>query len=170
VRLISRKIWRAFPELDRYDDEVCQRYIARALATRNTSLHRTLLITSIIAAFFVSVTIAGFHFAFLYWFARLLNNGNQISVMVDTFLNLLVFVSFIWMPYLTGLIVRDQLLHRSLRLHFEGAICPKCRYSLVGLELHGPDGSKRVKCPECGRDMALSIINLTEADINPHLA
>lgn len=125
---------------------------------------------SVIAAFFGSIIIAETHFAFLYWFARLLNNGNQISIMVDTFLNLLVFVSYIWMPYLAGLITRDRLLRRSLRVHFDGAICPNCKYNLVGLELHGPESARRVKCPECGRDMSLNNMNLTEADINPHLA
>jgi len=30
VRLISRKIWRAFPELDAFDDETCERYINRS--------------------------------------------------------------------------------------------------------------------------------------------
>ena len=170
MRVLSRKLWRAFPELDQYDDEVCQRYLARARATNGNQYDPFLILIAVIAAFAFSIWISSSHHWFLRWIAAFITNRKQPGAMLETFIDLFVFVSGIWMPYVAGFLARDRLLHRSLKKHLGGAICPNCRYSLVGLGLHGPEGAKRVTCPECGHEAALTILNLTEADINPELA
>ena len=55
MRLLTTKIWRAYPELDGYDDDVCKRYIKRAKRLQNAwkfwiylSLLRSLFIYSTI--------------------------------------------------------------------------------------------------------------------------
>lgn len=170
MRLISTKIWRAFPELDQYDDATCRRYIARARQIRRTGLHQTAILFSLVASLAFAITLASPHYYTLEWVAKQFMANDKVDVMTDTLLNLLVFVSFIWVPALTGLIVRDRLLHRCLRRHLDGAICPECRYSLIGLEIFGPGAMPRVRCPECGEEVKLNQHSLTEADINPLLA
>jgi hypothetical protein len=170
MRLISRKIWRAFPELDQYDDATCHRYIARARQVRRTALHQTAIMFSLVASLAIAITLASPHYYALRWIAKQFWVNDKVDVMTDTLLNLLVFVSFIWVPALTALIVRDRLLHRCVRRHLDGAICPGCRYSLIGLEIFGPTGRSKVRCPECGDEIRLNHHSLTEADINPLLA
>lgn len=170
MRLVSSKIWRAFPELDPYDDATCQRYITRARQVRRSGLHQLAILITLVVSLALAITLAAPHFYALEWIASMLSRHGKVDAMTDTLLNLLVFVSFIWVPALAALIVRDRLLYACLRQHLGGAICPGCRYSLIGLEIYGPSGMPIVKCPECGDEVKLNHHSLTEADINPELA
>lgn len=169
MRLVSRKIWRAFPELDQYDDATCRRYMARARRTRNMTHDFVLTWGGAVLGLVFAIIFASPHYHALHWVSTKMIRSPHVGVMIDTFLILLVFVSFLWFPLLVGFRIRDHLLARSIRKHLDGAICPDCHYSLIGLELFGHEDARRVKCPECGREFALRHLSLSEFDINPNL-
>lgn len=123
----------------------------------------------ILSALVFAILSTQVHYNALIWLADQLKRGYQIGAMTETFVELLVFVSLIWVPALSGLIARDLLLRRCVRQHLEGAICHGCRYSLIGLEIFERQGDVYVLCPECGDEVILGNNNLTEADINPQL-
>jgi hypothetical protein len=169
MRLISRKLWRAFPELDQYDDEVCKRYIARARQVRGSEVYVLTMVAVILCSLILAILSTNVHYHALIWLADRLKTGYQIGAFSETFVELLVFVSLIWVPALSGFITRDFLLRRCVRQHLSGAICHGCRYSLIGLDIFDLQGETHVLCPECGEKVNLARNNLSEADVNPQL-
>lgn len=123
----------------------------------------------ILSALVFAILSTQVHYNALIWLADQLKRGYQIGAMTETFVELLVFVSLIWVPALAGFVARDLLLRRCVRQHLAGAICNGCRYSLIGLEIFDRQGEAFVRCPECGNEVILRENNLTEADINPKL-
>lgn len=143
MRLITRRaIYRAFPELDRFDDERCARFV-RAAAR---GLWKTV-------RGFTAMVIAG---AVIFVVAALLEVGTMKVLAKAGFeawpgwLVVVLGVTPVAAAVFGGAWTRDLHLrwriHRVLRAR---GVCTGCRYSLVGLGV-GPD--HRVVCPECGVD------------------
>ena len=168
MRILSRKIWRAFPELDRFDDETCERFVTRARSKAGSNRSALLVLSSWI----VTIVLTAFLAEPMYWLGMniLWLFTEHVGVYMETLVELLVFTSFIANPWLVGLHVRDRWLHRSIRKQLRGALCKQCEYSLLGLEVVIDQCTwKYVLCPECGTKNEFEAGVLAPADIDPTL-
>lgn len=166
MRLLTRsKIWRAFPELDEFDDEQCAAFVRRAQNRYVNQVHfRTivLLITFVfvVIGFNLFITILSIIDAFGLSVAVL---GPKVEIIVAV-----LFVAAA--PTICSLLVRDFLLRRRIAsLIRKHGLCGGCGYSLLGLRL---DEGHSITCPECGIakrvDGSLALRQHTRHD-NPNL-
>lgn len=174
MRLITRKIYRAFEELDPYTDDQCARFVKaanRGWIRRGVHLVLVLGIGTLIgvtSVMFGSVVLLAGR-------VERLVQGPGLMKVVGIALMLAMLVLICIPGPVAGFIVRDRLLRRRLRraLRVKG-VCTGCGYGLVGL----PVGiGNRVTCPECGIhtevDPALGELVLDEAGrgkYQPHIA
>ncbi len=158
MRLLTRRIYRAFPELDRYDDEQCARFVKSARkGGLMTILHTAAILITVLPLISAALV------ATLYLYDRL--GTANIAILRRPwgfeFTWLLASCLMFACAMSAGLLVRDTLLRRRLRfvLRTRGA-CPACQYSLVGLAV---SDSSTVQCPECGVeiDVDASLAELT---------
>jgi hypothetical protein len=149
MRIPLRKIYRAFPELDRFDDAQCQRFVRQAerlVLSRRVERHVLEIAAGSLA--FVVVLLLG-----EVW-RRLAGGPGS--------MRLLVLVPMLAAaPIIAGLIARDLLLRSAIRARLRSARCPRCEYSLLGLPVE--DGAAR--CPECGESIPLEHYGLSEEDL-----
>lgn len=151
MRLITKQLWRAFPELDRFDDERCRRFIQSARRGKGARLGRALLNLLLSTLVFALIASIGY---FLDRYAREGVADGTTSPRNEYWLYLasLVFlVLSVVAAGATALILRDNLLRCrvALFIHARGK-CPQCRYILLGIRV--PE-SLRVNCPECGLEL-----------------
>jgi len=156
VRLPVSKIYRAFPELDRFSDEECREFVRTARQRHRLGEAGV----GCLAAFLSIATII---------ILMILTNrfGSWLSAHVTgrrSFdgLAILSFILSIAGGLITGLVIRDCWLRGAIRSSLRSTRCGNCAYSLLGL----PVRSGEVVCPECGATLVLALIGLTEAD--PH--
>jgi len=164
MRILTKKIYRAYPELDKFDDDVCKRYIKRALRLQNRWKFGLLL-------FLVLPISWGLWAVLMFLTTLLVDSGsfqNLPGLLQDSVIAVL-FSGIAWMPLLATLFTRDRWLHRCIRKQLTGVQCPTCGYSLIGLSLLEDREHPSVHCPECGHTTALKDMGLTQADIDPNL-
>lgn len=142
--LTSSKVYRAFPELDRFEDERCERFVQAAKSSLwwNWGSKAGLLVVLLLVG---AVTMAGF----LYVVSRLDQNPRAIRSDAWHVLALAgLMLIALAIPFFVMLVTRDLNLRRRLHhiLRSRGT-CMGCHYSLVGL---GVDERCMVTCPECG--------------------
>lgn len=71
------------------------------------------------------------------------------------------------------LVLRDLTMRATLRRLMQGARCPRCRHSLIGLPIFDdaarPEdhSRRRVRCPECGKTVRLQRYGMTPRDLAP---
>ncbi len=137
MRFLTRRIYRAFPELDGYDDARCLRFLKAARRSRGAKVARGLgvftgMLIVIGAVAGVALAVQRFWSERHFW----------------EFWSVLFLVIAVAGPLLAMLFLRDRLLHRRLLcvLRTRGR-CLSCGYGLVGLVV-APDN--HVTCPECG--------------------
>lgn len=133
MRLLTRKLWRAFPELDRYSDEQCRQFVAAAAGSVRRRVAR------LAAAITASLLWAAVPIGVLIGVAPA-----KLSMWVPP-----LWPFFVVLPSpAIGYITRDVLLRFRVRsvLRDRGA-CIGCRYSLIGVRV---SESLIVTCPECG--------------------
>lgn len=147
MRIPLNKIYRAFPELDRFSDEQCERYVLQAM---RISGRRRLVRHTLEASVGV-----GIFFLVLFAVASVspMTPGRGFIVAYAVLL--------VALPIVGWLIARDQLLRQAIKARLTSARCPACDYSLLGLPVHG----EVVVCPECGEAIDLEHHGLTEADL-----
>ena len=142
IRLITRKIWRAFPELDRFSDEQCQRFVKAAGRQRWFVFATWGAVTVVFAAglALASVLTRWTDSAMRYDF----------PVVPAWMILFVVLTAGVAAAGLAAMLTRDKILRRriALVLKYRGS-CVGCRYSLVGLPV--PD-SLCIVCPECGAE------------------
>lgn len=147
MRLITSRVYRAFPELDRYPDDRCIRFVNAA----KRGLFRRALHVILIGPVAIA-TGCGLFAGILYlidwiWPDSLLRAETQTLPWLT-----ILFILFILMcgalGAAAGFVVRDVLLRRRVRyvLRTRG-VCASCRYGLVGLPV---ESGNVVVCPECG--------------------
>jgi hypothetical protein len=158
VRVPRRKLYRAFPELDAFSNQQCERFLAVAL---RGGLLRQLWVSMVAMglglAAFVGVVWLGL------WAARWLPLAYRRTLMVD----------FPGMAYTAGVlagaclslalvafVVRDVWIRRRIRRHLVLWLCERCGYRLLGV----PARAGRVTCPECGHAGDLADRALTQAE------
>ena len=169
MRILSRKIWRAFPELDRFDNETCRCYVARARSMRG-QLFRVLTISMASGVGFVlAVLVEEPSFQVLVNLTEKYGPYPTISVMAETTIETLLRVNYVLTPWVIGYYARDFLLERCIKKQLKDSCCHQCGYNMIGLTIYGEQDDRRVRCPECGSEIILRVSHLTEADIDPTL-
>lgn len=168
MRIITRKLYRAFPELDAFTDEQCAAYLANA-KLRRAKFSLLVICLPILAgvAYFLSV----FVFVSKILWIRLYQAGFfKMSTTNDlVMLVLLGIFLIIWFggSAFVSLCLRDFLLGKTLYKAIHSRLgktcCEKCRYNLIGQR---PTGD-RLKCPECGRRTTMQELGITIDDLIP---
>lgn len=155
--LTTKKIWRAFPELDQFDDETCARYIHRIRELQSTwkfwIIHFALLPISLIG-----------------WLAIMIATSEIFDLSVFPEMSeVLTFmlVGFVGMPLIVIIFVRDFWLRRHIRRQLGFVACKDCEYNLIGLEIQQSGECEYVLCPECGVQNTLDKVRLSREDIDP---
>ncbi|MDY7107600.1 MAG: hypothetical protein SYC29_03095 [Planctomycetota bacterium] len=157
MRLItSRKLYRAFPELDQFGDERCERLVRR-LRSDVVGVRIVLLPLAAFTIALPSTALLGL----VAWGAGLpaceMIAGKRNG---ETLLIAIVIVGVVLAPALAVLLTRDVVLggavRRALVERLELTRCRGCRYLLLGQRVI--DGI--IICPECGRPTTLAELGL----------
>ena len=168
MRLLTRQIHRAFPELDSYDDEQCGRFIKAARGGLWVRFYHTLAILSVaLPLLVVGIGLAA-------WvgekFQIYSHSLSTLRLWLQTGLWLIVTGMLLGVGLVSGYLIRDVLLRRRIRyvLRTRGG-CPSCGYSVIGLAVTVKDnGASTVRCPECGLEVEVdaSLSELVREDLN----
>jgi hypothetical protein len=155
MRIPLHKVYRAFPELDRFEDEDCERFVVQARRVAiEKRIGRHLLEAVAAASVFLLVIALG-----MAGFAVLASLSVSWLVMD---LAVMVFVSAMaGAPIVSAMMVRDAWLRRAIASRLASARCAACDYSLLGL----PVNNGVVMCPECGFELALASYGLRPEDL-----
>jgi len=145
MRILTRRIYRAFPELDRYSDERCVRFVEAAAGSRRRRFGRFLL-SAVIGALPALVLFGGGAVVDKVVGRKdhLLGTGAAWAIGIGA-------VMIVLWP-LFGYLSRDFLLRCRVRhiLRARGT-CAGCKYSLIGVPVPpATDDGCTVTCPECG--------------------
>lgn len=162
MRLLTKKIHRAYPELDKFENDVCKRYIMRAFRGEKVWLFILGLLT------LVPVSLAVWFGLLIYTHEIMLEYSDRFANWIVTTLKLIVLTGFVWFPAFTTLLFRDRWLHRCIRKQLTGVQCGACGYSLLGLTINNENDTPSVHCPECGHHLILKDMGLSRADIDPN--
>lgn len=144
MRIPLVKPYRAFPELDRFDEETCERFIRCSrggIAAR--AIRAVVIVLSVTLAWFV-----GFWLMFLLdRLIRALLGGMHSTL--DIGVQWLMIGVVVIAGLFFGLFVRDAQLRHGIRgvIRRRGT-CLYCGYSLLGMVVP-PD--LKITCPECGQ-------------------
>lgn len=162
MRLLTKKIHRAYPELDKFEDDVCKRYVKRAKRLQNAWkfwLIALLILPVSLVVWFVLMYVTGFLVS---------EYENKIPESLQLVMFLFSGTAIAWLPAFSILLFRDRWLHRCIRKQLTGVQCGACGYSLLGLTVNNENDSPSVHCPECGHHLILKDMGLTQADIDPN--
>src|SRR4051812_43609111 len=149
MRLPFTKVYRAFAEFDGLPDEDCERYVRHVRVHQRVKYQLVPFITTLVLALVWPVTWAAL--------AEQVNLRDFLPLPASHDAQVVLLgVTSILVPALTGLFLRDVALWWGVRDEVNRARCPKCRQSLLGVPVQevgvGGDPAKRfVRCPECGR-------------------
>jgi hypothetical protein len=139
MRLMTWRLHRAFPELDRFSEDQCRRFI-RATGRSWRRVPHALLVFLVGLLSFAAVAAAG---AFAWrpaWHGEMFNPSGPAAVVLCALAAAAA--------ALAGFLARDKLLRSRVRrvLRFRSN-CVACRYTLLGMPV---DDRCMVICPECG--------------------
>lgn len=156
MRLPISKVYRAFPELDAFDDAACRRYVQLANEQFGTSKSGWIAL-GLIIAFAIALPGAAF-------LPVLCDRADQkLMWKVDPAYTLggLYMAVVLLMAFTPLLLLRDAWLKRAILEKLRLARCPRCSYSLLGLAVK--DGA--VTCPECATPFVLSERGMRPEDL-----
>jgi hypothetical protein len=157
VRLPTHKVYRAFPELDRFSDEACERYVAAARGRAGCLLPGVLIAAGVLAAHAALLAVAVLIIKVVHPLLPVSASAHLGDFILSAGLGLTGGASMVF-----GFKARNVLLRRTLRDLIRLARCPGCEYSLLGLQVR----EGRVRCPECGRDSDVRAeLGLTEEQL-----
>jgi Zn ribbon nucleic-acid-binding protein len=155
MRLLSSKIYRAYPELDEFDDETCKRYMRRVWDEESANSY------GIVLLFVVPLSL-------LIWLGIIIAASAIFDLSVFPEMSdalTLMQVGFVGMPIIMIMLSRDLWVSKQLRKQINGANCKACGYSLVGLTIKSEGTADSVTCPECGTNYTLDNFLLSREDI-----
>lgn len=163
MRLPMRRVYRAFPELDRFDDLACQGFIEMVGRKHAASMGMGAL-----AAIAAAVPVSVMGIVVVATLGSMISNGvnkdwldPMTSVESWTGFGLCVLlVGAVTAGPVVGLIVRDAWLRSLINHHLRDTRCSSCKYSLLGLPVI--DGV--IVCPECGLGCSLAARGMTEEE------
>lgn len=146
MRLPLSKVYRAFPELDRFSDEQCERW--QRLANQYWPWKQVGVICAAIAAFplvwtitMVLVTLVGNASGF--------RPLDHLPGPFGLIVLMLVLAVPILIAAVVSFLIRDWWARRCLRRFIDDRVCA-CGYSLLGLPEVKHENHVVVNCPECG--------------------
>ncbi|MBL4702778.1 MAG: hypothetical protein JKX85_16155 [Phycisphaeraceae bacterium] len=166
MRIITRKLYRAFPELDRFTDDQCIQYMRNIKQRKLLFSLRIILLPTIIGI----IHLLGIPIALKFIAYQFKSYGTFIDSLGDT--SFLFFWSTFFVIWLGGtaflpLCLRDKLLGKKvlkiINNQLEKTRCRNCSYSLIGQT----PKSDQLSCPECGADTTLQTLGITEEDLIP---
>jgi hypothetical protein len=165
MRIITRKLHRAFTQLDAYSDEQCRQYLSNIRQKKLRFSLRLILIPLIVTLIYFMLIPMAFAFCI-----EQLANSRTIDMGRDVVFYpiVLTFLGAWWLGSgVVALISRDVLLGGELRQLLSNQLqitrCRHCSYSLIG---QNPDDGNLV-CPECGTPTTLDALGITEDDLIP---
>ena len=163
MRLLTTKIWRAFPELDQFGDAECRAYLKNA-KKYGADIGCGIQMLVFVVVGFICIFFAGSWVQLAsYQLLRLVTDRLSSNYISNT-----VAIAFVVViPWICALLTRDMWLRTCVRKQLKRARCDCCDYSLIGLPIHANESEPEIICPECGKANLLSELNLTEPDINP---
>jgi len=157
LRIITSKLYRAFPELDGFDDDQCERLLRHVKDGVSYGPSLGLAVFFLCAVSFVlgmmlgriiTKALAGY---FLIFFGRYWS---------DHLLILIHMIIVLTIPGVVGLVTRDVVMwiyvRRAMAARLKRIQCLGCKYLLLGQRV--VDGF--VTCPECGLRMTLQQLDL----------
>lgn len=165
MRIVTRKLHRAFPELDAYTDDQCVQYMKNLRQRKlHFSLWLILLPFLITLAYFIVVPIG------LVFSIKLMNNANLMSLNNDAlFYTIILSYAVIWWigSGVVALLSRDVIMGSQLKKIVNSQLiktrCRTCSYSLIG---QTPQNGMLV-CPECGVATSMQTLGITDDDLIP---
>jgi hypothetical protein len=153
MRIVARKIYRAFHELDRFSDERCQLFLRRAYGGIGFQLGVGL---ACVFVFVLTIVIVGMIVIPLVGsLARAIRNDGM-----EVLATLAGLSSMIMLAAIASLLVRDAVLRLRLRHHVGKARCLRCDYSLLGQRVV----QGVVTCSECGHAVTVAELGLESPD------
>lgn len=146
MRLITSKVYRAFPELDAFSDERCERFVRFT----NHAWGPRLVQWTILGLASMIAVIAGFVAAVLG--LQIVVLGREVRALaLGAFLPLpsIILATTTWaIGLVLVLILRDVLMRRSVRRVIgRCGTCYSCLYPLLGMRV---EDNLTITCPECG--------------------
>lgn len=147
MRLITRNVYRAIPDLDGFSDETCRRIVSQVYRLRWIRITLA-MIGTFVGMVPVAVIIALLLTPYIAGFAHLVGAKNETS---GIYVGGTAIISIVvGLPAYTAFRVRNRMLLLGCRWLVERKDrCASCAYPLTGLRT-APD--QTVRCPECGRD------------------
>lgn len=145
MRIPTHNVCRAFPELDSFSDEQCQRFLDAILQRHWLSrlgLNVMTVVLFVVGGFGLMRAVV----AVLQSFNRPSDPNAGITLV------LLAVIVGTFVGGMSGLLIRDRWLRRRLAARILELVCAGCGYSLLGLA--ATDG--KIICPECGNPCELS--------------
>jgi hypothetical protein len=168
MRIPYSKVYRAFPELDRFSDAECERFIViardRFAASMATGKVLAVLAFALVTPVFGMLWF-GLGDAIIDWAIDPSRASRARFYAEDRWwYTLYIILGACLTPFAGGvaaLYVRDRSLIRVISRQLITARCASCAYSLLGLQVV----AGTVTCPECGAACVLADRGLTPQDI-----
>ena len=163
MRIITRRIYRAFPELDDFTDKQCKLLMQRVRVAKSAR---------------AGMGVAALGMGFIAFILGLITSFVLFDPLENLFLDLgfraferlaiaSSFLIALSPGFVTALITRDLILRRMLlkaiRIRIDKVRCPKCKYILIGQS----ENNGAVTCPECGQTTFLKQLGLEPRDLIP---
>lgn len=159
MRLPFSKIYRAFPELDRFSDEECNAFVHRATWGH---IRSQLLVAPIaIVAALGTGWLAGFALAEM-WDA-LFRNQLITAATLELWRMITTVFGAVSSGAIAALAIRDLWLRQVVKGYIGSNKCPKCSYLLLGLTA----SNGILSCPECGTGINMELVGLKQSDLTP---
>ncbi|MBS0198526.1 MAG: hypothetical protein JSR77_17380 [Planctomycetes bacterium] len=159
MRLPASKVYRAFPELDRFSDEQCEGFVALIRRKRSGSFNSVMLLGTLAGLLVLGPVIE---------FQKFMTERIEVYVPALPDSWLWAIAKFLLFVIVTSIIVaaatyipRDVWMRAVISRVIRRARCLGCGYTLLGLDVQGD----LVTCPECGEKSSLSQRGLSEGDI-----
>ena len=158
-RIPTTRLYRAFPELDRFDDDQCRRLMKRIELQPGANWLIRLVPLLLASLLFMAGCAGLFHYT-----TALRSAATWLYEDWDLVIALLLAFGT---PAAVAFVSRDLLLRhyliKAINMRIDRVRCRSCGYILIGQTAV----DRRVCCPECGSVTRLSDLGITEADLLP---
>ena len=155
MRIPLSKVYRAFPELDRFSDAECEGFVRLAKTQFALSSLGTAIIAGMVGILCAALTCFGG-----YILTGIVHESTSGSLASELMGVATVFIAWI-VGAVIGMLWYEQWLRKTILGRLKMLNCASCQYSLLGLEPR--DGG--IICPECGQRFDLAERGLTPEDL-----